>query len=502
MTLAGHELDGRARGVRAACSRLGGVAVLILAAGAARGGDRPNIILCMADDLGWGSVGYNGSEVIATPHLDAMAREGVRFDRFYSAAPVCSPTRASCLTGRHPYRTGVFTANAGILRPEEQTIAEVLKAHGYATGHFGKWHLGTLSATEKDSNRGGPKHPELFNPPWQHGFDVCFSTEAKVPTCDPMKRPAAFDDEGASLKFGWPRMEDDETGLAYGTAYWNEEGERVSDDLDGDDSRLIMDRALTFIESAASEERPFLAVIWFHAPHLPCVATKEYAAMYAQLGFEMQQYAGCITALDAQVGRLRTVLKELSIADETMLWFCSDNGPERGTPGETGGFRERKRSLHEGGVRVPGLLVWPGKGYRAVVDTPVVTSDYLPTILEALEIELEEGSGDLDGVSILPLFEGRAIERPAPIGFVSGNQIAWSGDRFKYYRKDGEEALFDLTQDAHEERDLSAAHPDLVEEMRARHATWMRELQASFEGEHYGTTSFERLGQSWPALPR
>ena len=107
--------------------------------------NRPNIILCMADDLGWEDVGYNGNKIIKTPNLDKMAKAGVKFNRFYSAAPVCSPTRASCLTGRHPYRTGVFHASTGILRPEEITIAEVLKKEGYSTGHFGKWHLGTFT---------------------------------------------------------------------------------------------------------------------------------------------------------------------------------------------------------------------------------------------------------------------------------------------------------------------------------------------------------------------
>ena len=112
-----------------------------------------NVILIMCDDLGWGDTGYNGNKVIKTPSLDQISREGVRFDRFYSASAVCSPTRASCLTGRNPYRTGVFHANQGILRPEELTIAEVLKDNGYTTGHFGKWHLGTLTTKEKDANR-------------------------------------------------------------------------------------------------------------------------------------------------------------------------------------------------------------------------------------------------------------------------------------------------------------------------------------------------------------
>ena len=480
-------------------SRIRGIAfLLVAAAGAARGGESPNVILCMADDLGWGCVGYNGNEVIRTPCLDEIARDGVRFDRFYSAAPVCSPTRASCLTGRHPYRTGVFGANAGILRPEEVTLAEVRESQGYATGHFGKWHLGTLTTEGKDSNRGGAKRPELFNPPWQHGFDVCFSTEAKVPTCDPMKRPEAFAVKGASLKFGWPRLKEDEAWRLYGTFYWNEQGEKVVDGLEGDDSELIVDRALEFIEAAALEEQPFLAVIWFHAPHLPCVATEEYAALYEGRGFEMQQYAGCITALDAQVGRLREELRRLEVEQDTMLWFCSDNGPERGTPGTTGGFRERKRSLHEGGVRVPGLLVWPARGFQGVVTEPVVTSDYLPTVLDAIGVELPEPPPALDGVSILPLLERKPFERPEAIGFASKNQVAWSGEHFKYYRKGEQESLFDLNDDPFEESDLSSELSERLEAMRRRHASWLEKVRGSFEGEEYGVESLERLKQRWP----
>ncbi len=480
-------------------SRIRGIAfLLVVAAGVARGGESPNVILCMADDLGWGCVGYNGNEVIRTPSLDEIARDGVRFDRFYSAAPVCSPTRASCLTGRHPYRTGVFGANTGILRPEEVTLAEVLKDQGYRTGHFGKWHLGTLTTEGKDSNRGGEKRPQLFNPPWQHGFDVCFSTEAKVPTCDPMKLPEAFPVKGASKRFGWPRLKEGEAWRPYGTFYWNEKGEKVVDGLEGDDSELIVDRALEFIEAAVQEEQPFLTVIWFHAPHLPCVATEEYAAQYEGHGFEMQQYAGCITALDAQVGRLRAELRRLEVEQDTMLWFCSDNGPERGTPGTTGGFRERKRSLHDGGVRVPGLLLWPARGFQGVVTEPVVTSDYLPTVLDALGFELPEGAPSLDGVSILPLLEGKHLERPEPIGFAHGNQVAWSGARYKYYRKGKGESLFDLSEDPFEKVDLSVEQPERLEDLRGAYASWLERVRESFEGEEYGVESVERLKQRWP----
>ncbi|MFC1759674.1 sulfatase-like hydrolase/transferase, partial [Planctomycetota bacterium] len=129
----------------------------------------------MADDMGWGDTGYNGHTEIQTPHLDQMAQEGLRFHRFYSAAPVCSPTRGSCLTGRHPYRLGIPGANAGHLKPEELTLAEILHDLGYQTGHFGKWHLGTLTKTIRDGRRGGTeKGTGHYSPPWENGFDSCF----------------------------------------------------------------------------------------------------------------------------------------------------------------------------------------------------------------------------------------------------------------------------------------------------------------------------------------
>ena len=146
--------------------------------------DKPNVILMMADDMGWGDTGYNGNRVIKTPNLDRMSREGIRFDRFYAGSSVCSPTRGSCLTGRHPYRYGVHTANQGHLRDEEICLAELLKEHGYATGHFGKWHLGTL--TPDYSGKGpGRKPRENYSTPGMNGFDEWFSTEFAIATWDP-----------------------------------------------------------------------------------------------------------------------------------------------------------------------------------------------------------------------------------------------------------------------------------------------------------------------------
>jgi len=150
---------------------------------------RPNIILVMADDLGWGDVAYNGNPTVLTPELDRMAEEGIRLDRFYAGAPVCTPTRASVLTGRNAYRSGVIWAGEYPLPSSEKTLAEALKEDGYDTGFFGKWHLGTMTKTEKDGYLGGPDHPEAYGPPWEHGFDTSFATEINVPTYNPQVWP-------------------------------------------------------------------------------------------------------------------------------------------------------------------------------------------------------------------------------------------------------------------------------------------------------------------------
>jgi arylsulfatase A-like enzyme len=432
--------------------------------------DRPNIILVMADDLGWGDTAYNGHRLMRTPHLDAMAANGLRFDRFYAASAVCSPTRASCLTGRHPERFGITGANAGHLPHEETTIAELLKPLGYATGHFGKWHLGTLTKTLTESNRGGPRNIEHYGPPWEHSFDTCFSTEAKVPTYDPMITPDGWRRGGLT------------PGEPFGTHYWTGPDQLVSDNLEGDDSRIIMDRAIPFIREAVSDERPFFAVIWFHAPHLPVVADADHRAPYNELGIEGQHYHGCISALDDQIGRLRAELRALGVAENTMLWFTSDNGPEgrEDTPenGSPGPFTGRKRSLHEGGVRVPGILEWPSRvqpGRTTVV--PCVTSDYLPTIVETLGIEATPNIR-MDGVSLMPLIDGSTRERSKPIAFKFKTQLALSDNRYKLYSNDEglSYKLYDLIADPAELNNIAGDNPEIVAAMKKTLFEWERSL--------------------------
>lgn len=459
--------------------------------------DPPNIILMMADDLGWGDVGFNGNKFIKTPNLDAMAAAGLKFNRFYAAAPVCSPTRGSCVTGRHPFRYGIYSANVGHMRAEEITLAEFLREQlGYATGHFGKWHLGTLTKTEQDSNRGGPRGAKHFSPPWQNGFDVCFSTEAKVPTWDPLLRP-----KSAKGNTWWNPIEDASEANPYGTAYWSN-GERVNADLRGDDSRLIMDRALTFIESAVTERNPFFTIVWFHAPHLPVVAGPKYTSMYSEHDKHSQHYFGCITALDEQVRRLRNRLRELKVSKNTMLWFCSDNGPEgnQKAPGSTAGLRGRKRSLFEGGVRVPGILEWPARVKAGrVSDIPACTSDYLPTIVDAVMRGRNVAWGKpIDGISLMPLIDGTMSKRPTRIGFQSAEQLSLIDNRFKLIHVpakrnkkssskniaiDGMDfMLFDIVKDPDEQNDIAGDHPQVVENMKMELKNWRASCLRSLDG--------------------
>ncbi|MDE2713931.1 MAG: sulfatase-like hydrolase/transferase [Verrucomicrobiota bacterium] len=458
------------------------VAPLLVAA------EKPNIILVMCDDLGWGDVGFNGNKIIRTPHLDTMAKNSLRFERFYAAAPVCSPTRGSCITGRHPYRYGVYFANTGHMKTEELTLAELLKKHGYATGHFGKWHLGTLTKTETEANRGGPRGIKNFSPPQVNGFDVCFSTESKVPTWDPMLRP-----KNNKSKTWWDPAKNNGP---YGTAYWNEKGARVTENLRGDDSRVIMDRAIPFIRAAVKKEQPFFTIVWFHAPHLPVVAGPEYTKLYAKHSKFAQHYYGCITALDEQVGRLRKELRTLGIADNTLVTFCSDNGPEgnASAPGSAGHFSGRKRSLLEGGIRVPGLVEWPAKIKPGVTAIPAVTSDYLPTILDLIGAE-QTDKRPLDGISLVPLFKGKMKERGQPIGFQSAGQVALISDRYKIYGSGGRKKeqeltlpklkLFDLKKDPSEKNDLAAQHPDLIKKMTATLKQWRKSCRHSDTGGDY-----------------
>ena len=454
--------------------------------------ESPNVILIMADDLGWGDVGFNGNPHIKTPWLDSLASAGTVFTHFYAGAPLSSPTRASVLTGRNAFRTGVFAPNEGIIRPEENTLPEYLHDRGYATGHFGKWHLGTLTCRENDANRGRPENPHLVNPPAVHGYDEAFVTESKVPTCDPMYAP--MENNG---RF-WDCLPEEAPRKLYGTYYWDIHGNKVQENLDGDDSRIVTDRVLPFIAEAVQQRKPFLATVWYHTPHLPCVAAPEYAAMYRDYPLEERNYYGCITAMDAQIGRLVEFLKQKGVYENTILFFCSDNGPELNTPGVAGPYKGKKRSLYEGGIRVPSLVVWPARQKELPVSmtVPCSTCDYLPTLAEWIGFELDKERA-LDGESLCPMLQGKSAQRKTPLVFCSGTQGALVDGHYKWYFNQGRTALYDLANDPYELQNISRQLPEVTSRMQELWFSRMAEFRSSFDGKEYGTRSVERMKQDW-----
>jgi len=444
---------------------------------------RPNIILIMADDLGWGDVGFNGNKLIQTPHLDQMASKGIIFNRFYAASPVCSPTRASCLTGRNPYRQGIYTANTGHLKKEEITLAEMLKFEGYATGMFGKWHLGTLTTQEKDANRGKPGDKNHYSTPDMHGFDQYFVTESKIPTFDPMIYPVQFDsDMGESLRYGWSAIENGQETKFYGTSYWIDVEEKPKTEiLKGENTKLIMDQAIKFMQKSIFRDQSFFTVIWIHTPHLPVVADKDHRELYKDYTHQEQLYYGSITAMDEQIGRLKDFLMQQNANENTMIWFASDNGPELRTPGSAGLFRGKKRDLYEGGLRVPAFCVWPAKiSQGSNTNVPIVTSDYLPTIAKMLKLKLNK-KRVLDGMDITGIIDGTQRKRNKPIGFQYPNKKSWVTDEYKLI-KNGKAVsyeMYHLKNDPQEQRNLILQEPKIARELELEMEDWIRSCKRS-----------------------
>jgi arylsulfatase A-like enzyme len=465
---------------------------------AGSGNSKPNIILLMADDLGYGDVGFVGNKIIKTPYLDGMAKNSIKFTRFYAAAPVCSPTRGTCLTGRYNFRYGIFSASVGYLPAEEITIAKMCKSLGYTTGHFGKWHLAPITRTGQTMPEYYEDRERKYAPPWERDYDVSFTTECNVPTWNPLD----------SKRFD----KDSQLGFL-------QNGVDVTENVEGTAARVVMDRVLPFINKAAKNSQPFMATVWFHEPHDPVVAGPEYKAMYWKYNYDQQHYYGCITAMDEQIGRLRKELQRLGIAENTMLWFCSDNGPahlaEPGDPawwmrrsrGVTGGLRARKRSLFEGGVRVPALLEWPKlvKKGRSV-DIPCSTMDYFPTIQEHLGFKTPP-DWPIDGVNLMPLIESDMKERPKPIPFCSPMPLraaqgsppfALIDNNFKLLTtmsKDvNEDLLFDLIKDPAEKNNIIKEQPEVAKKMRKTLKKWYESCRKSHAGGDYDSP-FEAINR-------
>ena len=322
---------------------------------------KPNIILVMADDQGWGDTGYNGHPFVKTPELDAMAKEAFVFDRFYAGAPVCSPTRASVMTGRSPIRAKV--PNHGLyMRPQEQTIAETLKGAGYVTGIFGKVHLGS-GQTDTPCNPGGMGFDE-----WVVGLNF-------------------FDND----------------------PYLSRNGK--VEHREGKGSVILMDDALAFLEKHKDQNKPMFTVIWFPSPHDPHQEVPDGPELYT--GEKHAGYYREITLLDQQVGRLRRELRDMGLAENTILWYCSDNG---GLVRETSGGREKKGSIYEGGLRVPAIIEWPAQRLKGRSAVPAATFDMFPTLMAMAGVKADIPH-PIDGTDVSGIISGKATERGKPMGF-------------------------------------------------------------------------------------
>ncbi|MGB0578106.1 MAG: sulfatase-like hydrolase/transferase [Limisphaerales bacterium] len=324
----------------------------------------PNIVLVMADDQGWGDMAYNGHPIVKTPNFDKAAATGLRFDRFYAAAPVCSPTRAAVMTGRHPNRMGVFKWGYP-MRPQETTIAEALKKAGYATGHFGKWHLGSV-------RRQSDAHPGV------NGFDEFLSA---------------------------PNFYDNDPILSHN-------GKAVP--IKGESSVVAAEAALKWMKK--NKEKPFLSVVWFGSPHSPFGAVEQDRKLYDDQPKANQHFLGEVTGMDRAFGMIRDGLEKMGIRDNTILWYTSDNGALKKV-GSAGPFRGLKGQVYEGGLLVPAILEWP----KVIEQHRVITGrcnscDIYPTLLEIAGVKLAE-QPRLDGISLVPVINGGEVRRQRPMGF-------------------------------------------------------------------------------------
>jgi len=434
----------------------------------------PNIVFILADDMGWTDAGCMGSKFYVTPSLDRLAKSGARFTAGYAAAPVCSPTRASILTGKTPARTKNTEwfgggGRKGQLLPapydrflphDELTLAEFLRRAGYITAHIGKWHLGGMG-----------------HEPERHGFDVAIAgTERGSPGSyfSPYKNPR--------LKDGPP-------------------GEQLTDRLTSE--------SLAFIQK--NKDRPFFLYLNTFAVHTPLQAKKDLTAKYqakvkkdnAEARFapdgttKVRQihdhpvYAAMVETLDINVGRILDKLKELGIDENTIVIFTSDNGglsTSEGWPTSNLPLRGGKGWLYEGGVRVPWLVYWPGttKG-NAVIDHPVMSTDFYPTLLEMAGLDAQPKQ-HVDGVSFVPLLKGKEKLPDRDLFWHYphySNQFGTPASSIRAgdyvlieFFEDGKLELYDIVKDLGQKNDLARAMPERVREMHGRLQAWRREVAA------------------------
>ena len=384
---------------------LGIVLSMVLSSRCACNESRPNIVLMMGDDHGWEETGYNGHPHVKTPVLDEMAATGLRLNRFYAAHPSCSPTRASFLTGRHPNRMGTF-APGWSFRPEEVTIAHILSNAGYQCGHFGKWHVGAVK-------QGSPVNPGAM------GFHEWVSHDN------------FFEMNPALSRNGAPPQV-----------------------FQGESSDVVVEEAIRFIHSTQQANKPFFTVLWFGSPHEPYSGLPEDLGLYDDLpakyskrvnltsnetggkanrpqGEVLRERYAEITAMDRAIGKLRKHLAKEKLRDNTLLFYCGDNGT---SPDAALGAPHRgvKAQMYEGGILVPGLVEWPARIAKPQVsDVRAFTSDLLPTICSLVNQPLP--NRPLDGIDLTAALDNKMTERPSPLCFWEYNTSRLKTAALKHY---------------------------------------------------------------------
>ena len=449
----------------------------------AAAGKRLNTLLIIADDMGWTGPACYGSQLHETPNIDRLAREGVRFTQAYSASPVCSPTRASIMSGKHPARLNLTVWHEAAvsrrtdpgdkplappiteasLALEYRTVAEVLRDAGYQTAHVGKWHLGDAEHYPEtqgfDVNVGGT----LWGAPFTYWYPYHGERVTSAGNREHRYVP--------SLPFG-------------------EEGEFLTDRLTNE-ALALLDRM---------HGKPFFLQMAYHAPHTPIEGKPELVAYYKKkiaegMNHTNARYAALVHCLDQNVGRLLAKLEELGAAEDTLVIFFSDNGgfdqvrdDELVTSNSP--LRSGKGSLYEGGIRVPLIVKWPGVSKAAAeCDAPAISMDLYPTILEAAGVNVDEsGAGALDGVSLRPALEhpteGLARETlfwhyPHYYFTTTPVTAVRDGDwKLLEYYEDGHVELYNLAADLGESKDLAVEMPEKAQELKAKIQAWRESVDA------------------------
>ena len=373
------------------------------------------------------------------------------------------------------------------LPTSEITIADILKKQGYRTAIYGKWHLGDLKAQAGGNKKWPVSHPGM------HGFDQWLVTPKAAPTTN--LNCACFNETKAMCPLGHYKSEPPCTNYYNIT---NESGTLNALDypVNGDDSHFILEKFEAFLKDATSGSLPFFVYLPFHTVHKRYIASMGNIDKYANspMNYSMNQidYYGAISALDDAIGKIRELLVKYNVVDNTMLWFTSDNGPEKRSPGVTAGFRGRKRSLYEGGIRLPGLIEWPAMiSKNRKTDFPVMSSDLLPTACDIVDVSVPSDR-PIDGVSILPLIKGETEKRNTSMkwafnvhrNFDGGPyQAAISDDQYKVYATYDHNKitteLYDLTKDPYEEKDIKDEIPDIHDKLRTDLENWRQSVKNS-----------------------